>query len=63
MEIILDTPEQIARFALASLRGRLKLEELGMRCRGASALSIAKSKGYKGNRKAIIAKLTEELAR
>jgi len=38
--IILDTPEQIGRFVLASLRGRLKLEKVGMKCRGRSARSI-----------------------
>ena len=38
--IILDTPEQINQFALRSLRLRLKMEKIGMKCRGKSAKSI-----------------------
>jgi len=38
--IVLDTPEQIDRFCLASLRGRLKMEKVGMKCKGRSAKSI-----------------------
>ena len=37
----LTTPEHINAFALLSLKGRLKLESLGMKCNGKSALSQA----------------------
>ena len=42
--IMLDTPEQINRFMLAALRGRLKLEIAGMKCKGQSGLAIAKKR-------------------
>ena len=38
----LTTPDQINAFALLSLKGRLKLESLGMKGRGASDLSQVK---------------------
>lgn len=59
---ILDTPEQIARYSLAVLRTRLKLENAGMKGRGPSALSVAKRMGYKGTRTTIINTITQELA-
>lgn len=58
---ILTTPEEISRFSLASLRGRLRLEAVGMKGRGKSALSIAKAQGFKGNRAEIIAEITAKL--
>ena len=42
--IVLNKPEQIEAFALLSLRGRLKLETVGLKARGQSALQIIKSK-------------------
>lgn len=42
--IMLDTPEAINAFMLASLRGRLRLEIKGMKCKGPSALAIAKKR-------------------
>ena len=42
--IVLNKPEQIEAFALLSLRGRLKLETVGLKSRGQSALQIIKSK-------------------
>ena len=42
--IALNKPEQIEAFALLSLRGRLRLETVGMKTRGPSALKIIKSK-------------------
>lgn len=42
--IALNKPEQIEAFALLSLRGRLKLETVGLKARGQSALQIIKSK-------------------
>lgn len=59
---VIDTPEQIARFALVSLRGRLRLEIAGMKGRGPSAYSILKKKyGYRGTRADVLAALHEEL--
>lgn len=60
--LIAETPEQIARLRLATLKGALKLESLGMRKRGQSALAIAKSMGFKGNRETIIAAIAAKLA-
>lgn len=59
---VIDTPDKIARFALVSLRGALRLEALGMKKKGQSALSIARAKGFRGSRKAIIAALDAELS-
>lgn len=43
--LICDTPAQIERFALASLKGRLTLEMKGMKVsKGPSALKICKVK-------------------
>ena len=46
-EIIADTHEKIAFFQLCALRGALRLEAVGMKSRGKSALSIVKKMGYK----------------
>ena len=59
--IILDTPEAIARFALASLRGRLRLEKVGMKGRGRSGRAVAKQMGYKGTIDEQIAAITAKL--
>lgn len=60
--LIADTPETIARFALLSLRARLRLECAGMRSSGESALSILKNRyGYKGHKQAVLAQLCEDL--
>jgi hypothetical protein len=40
--MIADTPEKIEAFRLLSLKGALKLESIGMKRRGQSALSIIK---------------------
>lgn len=40
--ISLNTPESIRAFQLLALKGRLKLESLGMKSRGTSALSHVK---------------------
>ena len=60
--IMLDTPEQINRFMLAALRGRLKLEMAGMKFRGKSGLAIAKARfpGVK-TREEALAKVQEAL--
>lgn len=39
---IADTPELVNAFRLLALKGALKLESLGMKGRGASALSVVK---------------------
>ena len=46
-EIIADTPELIQSYQLIALKGALKLESLGMKGRGKSALSIVKGMGIK----------------
>ena len=40
--IVLDTPAQIIAFRLLSLRGALKLESVGLKRRGPSALTLVK---------------------
>jgi len=40
--IILDTPAQINAFRLLALRGALKMESVGMKRRGPSALTLVK---------------------
>jgi hypothetical protein len=37
-----DTPESISYFRLCSMKGRIKLEIAGMRCKGRSTTAIAK---------------------
>jgi len=48
--IVLDTPEQIARYRLLTLRAALRLEIAGMKKRGQSAYQILKAEGYTGTR-------------
>lgn len=62
MSNILDTPEAIAKYGLAVLKARLKLEGKGLRGRGPSALSMAKAKGFRGSRESIIAQIEAQLA-
>ena len=40
--IVLDTPAQIDAFRLLALRGALKLESVGLKRRGPSALTLVK---------------------
>lgn len=55
MATVIDTPEGIALYRLIALKGALKLEALGMKRRGQSALSIAKREyGCKGNRAKVL---------
>lgn len=59
---ILDTPDQIARFRLATLRAALKLEILGMkRSRGPSAYAILKKEGFAGTRADILEQINKLL--
>lgn len=45
--IMIDTPEGIRAFALLALKGRLKMESVGIKFRGASALSQVRRMGIK----------------
>ena len=59
---VLDTPDQIARFRLATLRAALKLEIAGMkRSRGPSAYAILKTEGFTGTRAGILEQLNKLL--
>ena len=56
--MILDKPEDIKLFRLASLRSALKLEILGMKRRGPSVYSIVKKElGFKGSKKEVLKQL------
>jgi len=59
--IVLDSPDQIFHFRLASLRGALKLEMLGMKRKGQSAFAQLRALGYKGTKAAILASVDESL--
>ena len=61
--MILTTPDQIARYRLATLRAALKLEIAGMKRRGRSAYSILKDEGFTGTRAAILQQLNDQLER
>lgn len=59
---ILDTPDQIARYRLATLRAALRLEILGMkRSRGPSAYAILKKEGFTGTRADILEQINKIL--
>ena len=59
---ILDTPDQIARYRLATLRAALRLEIAGMkRSRGPSAYAILKKEGFTGTRADILEQLNKHL--
>lgn len=57
----LTTPDQIARYRLATLRAMLKLEIAGMKKRGPSAYAILKKEGFTGTRAAILVELNNIL--
>lgn len=50
--MMISDPDQIARFRLLTLRQMLKLESLGMKSRGKSALSILRAEGLVKSRTA-----------
>ena len=58
---ILDTPDQIARYRLATLRAMLKLEIAGMKKRGPSAYAILKKEGFTGTRADILEQLNKQV--
>lgn len=52
--IVCDTPETIDAFRLLSMRGRFKMELVGMKGRGRSMYSIVKALyGFKGNKQSV----------
>lgn len=57
----LTTPEQIARYRLATLRSALKLEIAGMKRRGRSVYSILRDEGYTGTRAQVLEQLHNHL--
>jgi hypothetical protein len=57
----LTTPEQIARYRLATLRAALKLEIAGMKRRGRSVYSILRDEGYTGTRAQVLEQLHNHL--
>lgn len=59
--MILDTPDQIARYRLTTLRAMLKLEIAGMKKRGPSAYAILKADGFTGTRAAVLEQLNKHL--
>jgi len=57
--IVLDTPEQIAKFRLNTLPKMLRLEIAGMTRRGQSAYAIIKQEtGLKGSKQKVYDQLT-----
>lgn len=59
---ILNTPDQIARYRLATLRAALRLEIAGMkRSRGPSAYAILKKEGFTGTRADILEQINKQL--
>ena len=62
--MVADTPAKIAHIQLCALKGAVKLESLGMKKRGASALSIAKRMGFKAKTaKEMLSILEQEIER
>ena len=50
--IVLDQPDQIALASVLALRSALKLQTKGLKMRGASALTIARKRGFTTKRTA-----------
>jgi hypothetical protein len=64
MTTVLTTPDQIARYRLATLRAALRLEIAGLkRSRAPSVYSILKKEGFTGTRAAVLQQLNEQLER
>ena len=61
---VLNTPEQINLFRLATMRSALTLEVKGMkRSRGPSAYALAKQEfGFKGNKTKVLEQLEHKIA-
>lgn len=62
MTMSATTPAEISAFQMLALKGALKLEVLGMRRRGPSALSLVKRQfGFKGGKAKVLALLEAHL--
>ena len=59
----LTTPDQIARYRLATLRAALKLEIACLKKLGPIAYAILKAEGFTGTRAAVLQQLNEQLER
>ena len=60
MSTVFDTPEQLAFFQLATLKGALKLEVAGMTRRGQSAYAQCKNLyGLKGNKRKVLEQMEQ----
>lgn len=58
--MIYDTPEEIQRFRLLSMKGRLKLEIAGLKFKGPSVYKqLKKEFGFTGNKKKVLEQLTK----
>ena len=59
---ILDTPEQINAYRLATLRTGLRSEIRGLRMtRGRTCYAILKDMGYKGSREKVLEQVTADV--
>lgn len=61
---VADTPEAIEYFRLSSLKGRVKLEAVGMKCKGPSATSTARKEfnlSARAGHKQVIAAIQERM--
>ena len=60
--MILDTPQQIEGYRLATLKVGLKSEIRGFRLtRGRTCYAVLKSMGYKGSRQKVLEQVTADL--
>jgi len=60
MTHVISDPDGIDLFRLKTLRQAIKLEAVGLKRRGRSALSIVKSEfGFSGNRKFVLEQLDQ----
>ena len=60
--MILDTPQQIEGYRLATLNIGLKSEIRGLRItRGRTCYAVLKSMGYKGSREKVLEQVTADL--
>ena len=58
--LIADTPRDMKLYTLLSMKQALKLECLGMKCRGESRYSyIKRFYGFKGNKHSVLAQFTD----
>jgi len=61
--VVVTGPEDIALVQLLAIKGALRLETVGLKRRGRSALSICKERfGFKGNAVKVLAQLEAYIA-